>query len=131
MSSITQVSSAPHIPVGKGQRSVDEGTNGYVPTDLPLLNCHGFKQRKVTRNEMQGAQALKEDGKIAELATAGQKTFLRGGRQRGVYPGNRMSSLWPVTSRQAACPQSHCSLVARSRRCKDPYISQVTEGTVI
>lgn len=41
---------------------------------------------------MQGAQTIKEDGKIAELTTAGQKTFLRGGSKLGVYPGNRMSS---------------------------------------
>lgn len=80
---------------------------------------------------MQGAQTIKEDGKIAELATARQKTFLRGGSKLGVYPGNRMTSHWPVTSHKAACPQSHGSLVAKSRRCKDPYISPVTEGTVI
>lgn len=56
VSSITQVSSVPHIPVGKRQRSMEEVTNGYVPTDLALLNCHSLKQRRVTRNEMQGVQ---------------------------------------------------------------------------
>lgn len=46
VSSITQVSSAPHILVGKGRRSREEGANDYVPTDLALLNCHGFKTKE-------------------------------------------------------------------------------------
>lgn len=69
----------PKSPHDKDRGEQGEGATGSVPTALDLLNCHNLKQRgkKITQNERQYAEAIKEAREMAGLAAARQEARLK------------------------------------------------------